>query len=224
MAEENSVFELPFQWDDGNFLSPYVASEADGLADLVKVLSDPTMSGRWLDEAGNGAEPPVFSDLGCGNGCVVHHVIRTFPSVRGIGFDLDDNLIEVAQKRLAQEPDEGVRSRIKFHVADLRDELPSVMRMSSVAFFYLLPDALELLQEHVEAGTAHWKPVEVAASSSPSVNNNDRITPATSRLRCVVSHRWPIPYLSRFLLPRDSDAPMHVYVDGATFEPPSSAA
>lgn len=96
-AEGGTTFELPFQWDDGTFVSPFVRSAASGLPPLGQYIAThlsthppvPTVttSGREEGEGtaddhkaavvvqDNDNEEWIITDLGCGDGTALFGIV-----------------------------------------------------------------------------------------------------------------------------------------------------
>jgi SAM-dependent methyltransferase len=101
---------------DPNRLAPFVATPAD----VVE---------RMLELARVGPGDVVY-DLGCGDGRIVIAAARR--GARGVGIDLDADLIRTAQDAAAQE---GVADRVQFRVGDV---LKTDVSEASVVALYLL--------------------------------------------------------------------------------------
>ena len=201
-GSDEAAFPLPFQWDDGVFISPFVATDPEtihGLAGLVENL------------VGFDASPTASSlcditliDLGCGDGRVVAHVaaviaqrrLPTVARISALGLDLDEGLIVKAKSSVAMvDGGEGPIVELRFEVQDLlqvsaSDVLSKAASSSSrlhsegrpqqqrdiiVVFAYLLPEALLLLKPLISA--------------------------LVTKVTCVVSNRWDIPYLTPWQRP-----------------------
>jgi hypothetical protein len=174
MAEE---LDLPFQWDDGVFISPFVRSEDSSATSLVHVL-------RCLaEQEGYSSTSLSFADLGCGDGKVVFRVAADFPSWPCVGYDLDEDLIQRATSSaaaLSLDP-----HRVRFVHSNLLEEPTKTFEQHQVIFMYLLPDALLLLKEKIEA-LFHL--------------------PTTL---LMVSNNWTIPYLEEFLVPESKGSALN---------------
>jgi len=128
-----------------------------------------------LDLAGVGAGDVLF-DLGSGDGRVVITAARRF-GTRGVGFELDPRLVELARQHAAQE---GVADAVRFEQQDL---FRADLRAATVVTLYLLPDVNLALRSRLLAtlrpGTrivshdydmGDWRPdrqVSVAAPGKP---------------------------------------------------------
>ncbi|RNF27575.1 uncharacterized protein Tco025E_00136, partial [Trypanosoma conorhini] len=102
--------ELPFQWDDGKFISPFVASSADALAALAAWMKDSPL----LQLQHGGALR--LTDLGCGDGAALLSLSAALCAPQGagdhsddvaplqltvVGLDLDEELVLAARRRAA---------------------------------------------------------------------------------------------------------------------------
>ncbi|KEG08822.1 hypothetical protein DQ04_06381000, partial [Trypanosoma grayi] len=98
--------ELPFQWDDGNFISPFVSSSDDAVAALAAWMHDSPLLPPHKDAL-------RLTDLGCGDGQALFALSANLFSLRGgsshgdasplqltvVGLDLDETLVNAAQQR-----------------------------------------------------------------------------------------------------------------------------
>jgi SAM-dependent methyltransferase len=75
----------------------------------------------------------VVYDLGCGDGRIVIAAARDF-GARGVGVDIDPNLIKVCQKNALKE---GVADRVRFILGDLFE---MDLRDATVVALYLTPE------------------------------------------------------------------------------------
>ena len=162
MAAASEQFELPFQWDDGRFISPFVSTGDSAVVELVRVLEEHQLTG-----GGN-----TMVDLGCGDGKVLLGAASKLPSLRCIGFDLDEELVERANSKGASLPNAG------FQTLDIVDAPLSAFGQPSVVFMYLLPEALEALRPKIEE-----------LFRAPST-------------KLLVSNMWPVEYLKDSLVGR----------------------
>mmetsp|Transcript_14089 Transcript_14089/g.16253 ORF Transcript_14089/g.16253 Transcript_14089/m.16253 type:complete len:230 (+) Transcript_14089:51-740(+) len=209
MTEEGTTFDLPFQWDDGTFVSPFVRSAAAGLPPLGLYLTTHMLKGReGHQEQDEKDEEWVISDLGCGDGTALFGIIEEMQRqlhasarhgvhIRGVGYDLDAALVEMAiaaapqhcgQFHHHQGGSEGQSSSgdlYQFFVQDLgqmsADDVlnggllsTTVSLRRHVVFVYLLTSALEVLQDLIEALLA--------------------------RVEVLISNSWSIPYLEKYLV------------------------
>jgi SAM-dependent methyltransferase len=104
------------------------AQEPPRLAPFV--ATPPDVVDRMLTLARVGPSDVVY-DLGCGDGRIVIAAARRF-GARGVGIDLDPNLIQKAQATAVQE---GVSDRVEFRVGNVLD---ADVSPASVVALYLL--------------------------------------------------------------------------------------
>ncbi|CUI14083.1 Hypothetical protein, putative [Bodo saltans] len=114
-----SGFELPFQWDDGTFVSPFVRSSGESLQDVGGFLAAFLIKKiAHLAENHHTAVEVTVTDLGCGDGqalfdlcptissAIINHNEVTVPvTVFGRGVDLDEGLVDIANQRIDAEMD-----------------------------------------------------------------------------------------------------------------------
>jgi cyclopropane fatty-acyl-phospholipid synthase-like methyltransferase len=100
-----------------NDLAPFVATPED----VVE---------RMLELAKVGRDDVVY-DLGCGDGRIVIAAAKKF-GARGVGIDIDANLINQAEARARAE---GVAGRVRFEVGDV---MAANVSRASVVTMYLL--------------------------------------------------------------------------------------
>jgi hypothetical protein len=202
-----TVFEMPFQWDDGKFVSPFVVTGQNEVDDLVQLLQSAwfanlkptqTQTNETATPASAELTPqphpspspsklPLFVDLGCGNGCVVAAVVNALPWLRGMGYDLDEHLIDTASKTyLSSDPTSRIHERLGFEVKDLCESLRGLLADAAIAFVYLLPEALEMLAADITACVRHW---------GATAATDDALCPS---LNWVVSHKWDVPCLAQY--------------------------
>lgn len=101
-------------------LAPYVATPSDVVAEMLR-----------LAEVG---KDDLVYDLGSGDGRIVLTAARTY-GARGIGFELDPDLVRRAQ---AEARRAGVEGRVAFHVQDV---LTVDLAPASVVTIYLSREA-----------------------------------------------------------------------------------
>lgn len=141
-----SGFELPFQWDDGTFVSPFVRSSGDTLQEVGQFIGQ-FLERRISSEAAVQPIEIVVTDLGCGDGhalfelcpVIAAHLGRICTaekniSIRARGVDLDEELIGVANARQPPEEQRQTKTsetsscvvpvRYHFEVADICDMRP----------------------------------------------------------------------------------------------------
>jgi protein-L-isoaspartate O-methyltransferase len=94
------------------------------------VATPPDVVERMLSLAKVGPGDVVY-DLGCGDGRIVIAAAKRF-GARGVGIDLDPNLIQTAQAAAARE---GVSDRVEFRVGNV---LEADVSKASVVALYLL--------------------------------------------------------------------------------------
>jgi SAM-dependent methyltransferase len=101
------------------------------------VATPPEVVERMLSLARVGAGDVVY-DLGCGDGRIVIAAAKRF-GARGVGIDLDPNLIRSAEEAAARE---GVSDRVEFRVGNLLDA--DVSKASVVALYLLAASNIRL--------------------------------------------------------------------------------
>ncbi len=90
----------------------------------------------------------VVVDLGSGDGRLVIAAVATFGAKRGFGVDIDATLVDYANRKAAEA---GVATRARFYVRDLFD---TDVREATVVTVYLLPIAMNRLQDKLQAELA----------------------------------------------------------------------
>jgi SAM-dependent methyltransferase len=100
-------------------------------ADVWYVATSPEMVDRMVDVARVRPGDVVY-DLGCGDGRMVIAAAKKF-GTRGVGVDIDPDLIRVARARAKAE---GVDDLVTFKVQDL---FASDLHEATVVMLYLLP-------------------------------------------------------------------------------------
>lgn len=186
-----SEFELPFQWQSGNYISPFVASSDESIAELLGLLKD-------LFHLN--AEDTVV-DIGSGDGRVLLAVHQQF-QCRCVGLELDEELVTKSKENLiAQQKAAGSHfgsDAVSFQVADCTDPkvVSALVADASVIVAYLLPEGLSSMQAILEPLMRRSQ----SAGSSP-----DSAHLSAPRLRGLVVKRWSVPYLSDLAVPWQSD-------------------
>ena len=114
-------------------LTVVVASQgAPRAPDVVFIPTPPEVVSAMLKAASVSARDVVY-DLGSGDGRIVIEAAKTF-GARGVGFDLDQRLIDEARLRARNA---GVAGRVRFERRDLFDV---DLRRATVVTLYLLPE------------------------------------------------------------------------------------
>jgi hypothetical protein len=133
-----------FRFDGANLVRLYPGSHGrSDAADLAPyVPTPPAVLRRMLEMAGVGRDDVVY-DLGCGDGRIVLAAAREF-GARGVGIDIDPNLIAAGREEARKE---GVESRVRFICMDASKAL---LRDADVLALYLLPESLEDLRPRFE--------------------------------------------------------------------------
>ncbi|CAD2220803.1 hypothetical protein AGDE_00759 [Angomonas deanei] len=190
--------ELPFQWDDGNFISPFVRSTEEDMRLLVQHLYD-TVWGPQILKSNHGSTFRLrMVDLGCGDGAALLFLYQSLTQlwkaqhstdgkvlvVEVCGIDLDEELVEQACASAQETPEStAVKVSFVFRTEDVRycsldQYFPKFeatagdgtdVVLQPLLFLYLLPEALEALEKYI----------------SEIMNDRHHI---------VVSNRWTIPY------------------------------
>nr|CCD14360.1 unnamed protein product [Trypanosoma congolense IL3000] len=191
--------DLPFQWDDGTCISPFVPTTGDSVVELA----------AWIDRSvlpRSSTCTMRVTDLGCGDGTPLLVLCAELFSGRGpkyplevmaVGFDIDEGLVAKA-KRAADEAASVVPPphilRHNFAVADLRETdiekyFPVDEADGHVLFLYLLPDALEIIRE--------------------------MLLKVIRRVRMLVSNRWDLPFLCEWKVGQLNTLHIYCYNDEA---------
>lgn len=97
---------------------------------------------QMLEVTGVHSESVVY-DLGCGDGCVLIRAAEKC-GARGVGVDIDPDLIKQARKAAAAA---GVSSRVRFLNQDIFD---TDLSDATLVYLYLFPDSLNLLRPYLE--------------------------------------------------------------------------
>lgn len=166
--------ELPFEWDDGNFISPFVSSSDGDAAALAEwlvpthlVQAEDSTAVRWR-----------VTDLGCGDGAalfaIAAHVQQLWqaPSslqIQALGLDLDDALIDLCHKTKSKVQQQVSSSMVHCDFTFLNEDIrycsmdvhfpaytattasgsDGVREARPLLYLYLLPEALEQLEEQL---------------------------------------------------------------------------
>ncbi|KAF9947575.1 hypothetical protein BGZ72_010463 [Mortierella alpina] len=219
MPKSSRLFS--FDWASG-FVSPFRPTPVDILSNLLQHVH---FSSPGKD---------TLLDLGCGDGLVLLQALRTFPSshlTRAIGVDLDLPLLETCRDCVLNPPlkdnnncensggnegggndgDRDIRSRLELYHGDLTAEdeplttvlappRPStpqsqtmriLLQESSHLFVYLLPEALSKLA-----------PLLLKAIESEH--------------KIVLSMRWDVPALDKYLVRGGPDDQFYIYSDSSS--------
>lgn len=116
-------------WDSPALLAPYLPTKPDKLSAILNAVEF-----RPGD---------VLFDLGCGDGRVLFEAVaRGCP--RAVGVDLDSGLVDIIRQKADSQ---GLSDRI---TAISGDMLETDLSEATILYLYLLPKALEKLQEVVE--------------------------------------------------------------------------
>ncbi|ESL09265.1 hypothetical protein TRSC58_03018 [Trypanosoma rangeli SC58] len=198
--------ELPFQWDDGKFISPFVASSADALEVLAAWVKDSPLF--QLRRSGS----LRLTDLGCGDGAAllslsaallrtprgtIDHADVPPLQLTVVGLDLDGELVLTARRRAAaMTVPPPHRLHCTFETADVRHlEVARYFPFSEagghVLFLYLLPEGLDAIRATL---------LEIFL-----------------RVGLLVSNRWEVPFLAKWKLTQLQGLHLYRYVeDGPT--------
>ena len=174
------------QWPrfDGNYIAPFVASDRAMIAAAAEIIgtrmSQPVAAAPHpllLAHPALASLPAIVPgedtvvDLGCGDGRALSMMTRA-TGLHGIGVDLDAALIDVANRTFAATFPTG--ATLSFEIGDLCDEsvVASIAQRATIIFLFLLPSAMEILQ--------------------------DAIKTLCQRAKFVISNKWPVPFLEDF--------------------------
>lgn len=203
--------DLPFQWDDGHFISPFVATREEDVEIACEWLVSHVIAPKVHEGTSHGPSMSTatllrVTDWGCGDGTAllffVKHLVAKWLSsdlakavelrVKATGVDLDEDLIATAGIHCSPPVAAAVPELVEWRwvCEDIRHcNLNDFNRRQAeplphILFLYLLPDALEMLK--------------------------DRINELLLRRGCVVlSNRWPVRYLEPWLVANVGN--VHVY-------------
>ena len=219
-------FPLPFQWDDGVYVSPFVTSSDVAGGELVAFLASAASAsvarrGSASDNQPTGEAAAVavaerseleFLDLGCGDGRVVH-AMAAASAANGeakpalafttcVGLDLDPDLVAAANAIWLSVPRPPSSPKVLFVQGDfLSEELNPRIASAHVVFCYLLPEALTALRPLFLELTGHWRPAAVT-SAEEAAGGQLRLPRGGRQLQYLITNTWPIPYLASFEVAR----------------------
>jgi hypothetical protein len=119
----------------------------------------------------------VVVDLGSGNGLIPLTAARMNPHLRGLGVDIDSNLVEESNH---QARSEGLADRVRF---EHRNAFDVDLREATVVTMWLFPELMRLLRpvivERARPGTrvltstwdlGSWKADEVSMDDGPAIH------------------------------------------------------
>lgn len=125
-------------------LGPLVAPAAAQEIRTPFVGSDPAVVARMVKLAGL-RDGDTAVDLGSGDGRIVLEAVRSNPSVRGWGVDIDGKLVERSN---AAAREQGLSGRARFYH---RNAFDADLRRIDVIFLWLLPELQRLLRTKILA-------------------------------------------------------------------------
>lgn len=123
------------------FLAPPVAAR-DIYFDVPYVATPPAVVASMLNLAKAGPNDVVY-DLGSGDGRIVIAAARDFKVKKGIGIDLDPDLVTLASKNAK---DAGVSDRVSFTRGDI---FKMDFKEATILTLYLLPDVNVTLRPRI---------------------------------------------------------------------------
>lgn len=88
------------------------------LRDLELAAIVATLSGELPTGAGTAGQAPRILDVGCGDGDTTLRIAEAMPGAIVHGIDYAQNMIAIAQDRLARSEAPGLRDRVSFAVGD----------------------------------------------------------------------------------------------------------
>jgi SAM-dependent methyltransferase len=133
-------------------------ASASAIAHAGLVFANP-MSEAAVDAAVEALPLPAAArvlDAGCGNGELLFRVLRAHPGTRGVGVDLDDDVIAQARRRAGELPAE-------FRVAGaatVTDRVDAVVNVGASHALGGFPAALKALRERADIalyGEGYWR-------------------------------------------------------------------
>ncbi|MCJ7681964.1 MAG: methyltransferase domain-containing protein, partial [Candidatus Aminicenantes bacterium] len=127
---------------DGVRIFKMVYGDASAVSLAPHVPTPDFVIERVLELTGVFSESVVY-DLGCGDGCVLIRAAEKYRA-RGVGVDIDSNLIRQARKAATAA---GVSSRVRFLIQDIFD---TDLSDATLVYLYLYPDSLNLLRPYLE--------------------------------------------------------------------------
>ena len=120
-----------FQWSSG-FVSPFrITKNIEILLELLETDIKVTNQTK-------------ICDLGCGDGIVLIEVCKKF-NCKGIGFDLDENLIKEASNK-SEEENLNIQLIHKDFLTIQESDLEGV----NIIYMYLLPEALKKIEKIIK--------------------------------------------------------------------------
>lgn len=186
-------FDLPFQWCSGSFISPFIPSSDESIADLCTILHT---------HCSPLPQNVTICDLGCGDGRVLLAVAERI-GCRALGLELDDTLVKTSQAKLAGTATNdyaygcNLSARVRFECCDLLQCPLETFDDVNIIFTYLLPDALELLGPRLLQLIVRKASPSSCVSETPTSHLKSKT--ACVPLLAIISKTWPIPALSNFL-------------------------
>lgn len=128
-GEDWKLFQKVKDYEEAVMLAPFVPSP---MVVIEKVLSMSRVTGD-----------SVVYDLGCGDGRVVIAAAQIY-GARGVGIDIDPDLIEEARKKAAEA---GVSDLVDFRVGDVFE---TNLTEATMVYVFLFPDSNRLLRPYLE--------------------------------------------------------------------------
>lgn len=141
----------------------------------------------------------TFIDLGCGDGRVVTRVCQAFNTCRGVGVDLNRELIDTAIESAQQR---GVEDRCDFKTGDMVDV---DLSPATIVFLYLPANALRLLVQRVFPRCG-LRPGAIILSADGPLGNSRSIEPLGLR-RTTIEGRGLHGYIWRGTTPNKKGVP-----------------
>lgn len=213
-----SGFELPFQWDDGTFVSPFVRSSGETLQDVGGFVATSLVKRirEWASLCSDSRIEVVVTDLGCGDGQALFdlcpkiadtlrrdlsatslgHASAIPPvTVFGRGVDLDEELVTVANQRVSEEMNKAPTAAYTFEVAD-------ICAMTADSIVTPASGGDNVLRIHV---------VFVFLLTTALEQLEPLITTLLPEVEFFISNSWSVPYLENTTAARGKMGSCFVY-------------
>jgi hypothetical protein len=213
----SETFELAFQWDDGTFISPFVATERSAIEGLTEIIRELLLPEAQQGEANTFPEKCSIAvlDLGCGDGRVVAQtarslahlvekaeigsLLRTVNHISAAGVDLDEELVSVAKASAASSAAGETALKhpgsptveVRYFVRDLLALSPSdcLALVGSPCNTKLDSPAQPLRRR------GHFSCIFTYLLPEALIQLQPLLEGLLPHVSCVVSNSWDIPYL-----------------------------
>jgi SAM-dependent methyltransferase len=219
-----SGFELPFQWDDGTFVSPFVRSSGETLQDVGEFLAEFLIRHVAQLSTETAAVEVVVTDLGCGDGQALFDLCPkiaaamkgavTIPlRVFGRGVDLDEDLVAVAAQRVSTDGSKVMSSDAENNNAALTPSL----NPAAVRYAFEVADICAMSADDIAAPSAdHVVRIHIVFVFLLTTAL-EQLQPLVEKLlpnvEFFVSNSWTVPYLEGTASARGKVGSCFVYRD-----------